>query len=180
MPPSLVINHDCIILDACCLINIHASGHMKEILECVPKSVAVAAYVKEREIKSFSLEPFLKQKLLRVVAPKSEQEYELLANFATQMDDGESVTGAIALSRNWAIGTDDRRAIEVIQNASLAMQIVSSLALLKNWTDERGESEMMIRNCLFKLKRDASYSPGEDHELYPWWKTHALKNVRSG
>lgn len=176
MPPSLAINHDCIILDACCLINIHASGHMKEILECVPKSVAVAAYVKEREIRRFTLEPFIKQKLLHIAAPKSEQEFELLANFATQMDDGESVTGAIALSRNWAIGTDDRLAIDVIRNASPTLQIVSSLALIKNWTDERGESEMMVRNCLVKLKRDASYTPKQDHELYQWWQDYSARH----
>jgi hypothetical protein len=149
---------------------------MQEILERVPNSVAVAAYVKEREIKRFSLEPFIKQKLLRVVAPKSEKEFELLANFAAQMEDGESVTGAIALSRNWAIGTDDRRAIEVIRIASPSQQIVSSLALMKNWLDVREESIMMIRNCLVKLKRDASYSPKQDHELYQWWAAYMIRS----
>lgn len=174
MPAPFVIRHDCIILDACCLINTHVSGHIQEILECVPKSVAVAAYVKEREIKRFSLDSLIKQKRIRVVNPTTEAEYELLTNFAAVMDDGEAVTGAIALSRNWAIATDDRRAIEVIRSKTGKLQIVSSLELIKNWMDQKRESPLMIQNVLIKLKRDANYSPKHDHELYTWWKTHVV------
>lgn len=172
MPSDLVIKHDCIILDACCLINLYSSGHMKEILECVPKTVAVASYVKDREIRRFSLKPFIEQGMLHVVAPNSEMEEELYVNFAAMLEDGESVTGAIAVSRNWAIGTDDRRAIDIFIRNARNCQIVSSLELIKNWSDETDQSAMMISNVFRKLKRDASYEPRRNHLLYAWWKEY--------
>ncbi len=46
---NLVFAHSCIILDASCTINLAASGQMYGILEAIPSSVAVAAYVRDQE-----------------------------------------------------------------------------------------------------------------------------------
>jgi hypothetical protein len=49
MNSSLEFLHNGIILDACCVINLYASGQIRSILTAIPKSVAVAAYVRKRE-----------------------------------------------------------------------------------------------------------------------------------
>ena len=45
----LHFNHDTLIIDASCLINLYASNQLASILRSIPKTVAVAAYVADRE-----------------------------------------------------------------------------------------------------------------------------------
>jgi len=72
-----------VILDACCIINLYASGHMQSILESIPKPVVISAYVHDmeahriytgpdedvmRETELINLQPFVDSKLLQVVS----------------------------------------------------------------------------------------------------------------
>lgn len=175
MASDLVFQHDCIILDACCIINLYCSGYMEEILESIPKAVAVATYVHDEEIKRFSLEPVIQRGLLRVVAPNSEEENELFVNLASQVEDGEAVTAAIAISRNWAIGTDDHRAVMVINKTAKHLQVISSLALIKHWADESQQPVVTIRGVLQNVKNHGRYEPHPNHALYHWWMQNELK-----
>ena len=109
----ITLRHTYVILDACCLITLHESGHMADILESIPSSVAVAAYVRDEEILRFDLQPFIDRGLIFIVDLESEDEENTAVDFAFMLrDNGEAFTGAIALHRNWAIGTDDRQARE--------------------------------------------------------------------
>ena len=127
---SVVFVHDCVILDACCVVNLYASRHFGHILETIPASVAVAAYVRNEEARKIyggpdehvmqreeqiDLQPFIDRGLLTLVSPESEAENVAYVNFAAALDDGEAITGAIAVHRHWAIGTDDRGASPFLQ-----------------------------------------------------------------
>jgi predicted nucleic acid-binding protein len=98
---------------------------MGNILKSIPKSVTVAAYVHAKEAmrihggpngditqkyERIDLQPFINSRLLTIVSPETEAENLTFVNFATALDDGEAITGAIALHRNWSIATDDRKA----------------------------------------------------------------------
>jgi hypothetical protein len=108
---KIVFSQDCIILDACCIINLYASGQMGDILKSISKSVVVAAYVRDEEAlrifcgqagngteeyERIDLQPFIDCGLLRVVTPETEAENITFVNFAATLDDGEAITGAIA------------------------------------------------------------------------------------
>ena len=127
-------SHDCIILDACCIINLYACRQMRAILETIPKNLSVAAYVKDQEVLNIysgpidnveasseliELQPFIDDNLLLLVDIETEDEANTYINFAERLDDGEAITGAIAVNRNWAIATDDLASVKLFQKTRL-------------------------------------------------------------
>src|SRR4051812_5551531 len=114
-----------IILDPCCVINLYASGYMRNILESIPKQVAIAAYVlyeesnriytgplddPTRETEVINLQPLVDDNLLRVVSLENEAEENRVVQFSSvrRVDTGEAITAAIAVHRQWSLATDDR------------------------------------------------------------------------
>ena len=111
---DLTFSHDCIILDACCVINLYASQQMEEILTVIPPAVCIAAYVKDKEIlktynrstgnaEDIDLQVLIERDILLPVDLDLETEAETHVTFAAVLDDGEAITGAIAFHRKWAI-----------------------------------------------------------------------------
>src|SRR5579872_2705988 len=103
-----MFSQDCLILDAYCIINLYASGVMDAILRSIATSIAVAAYVRDKEAltiacespgnmasqrETIDLQPLIAGGLLRVVSPETEEELSTLVNFAVHLDDGEAITG---------------------------------------------------------------------------------------
>ena len=183
MEAKIVFSQDCIILDACCIINLYASGQMGDILKSISKSVAVAAYVRDEEAlrifcgqagneteeyERIDLQPFIDRGLLRVVTPETEAENITFVNFAAALDDGEAITGAIALHRNWAIGTDDRKAISFFTQNMSHLQVISTLELIKYWVDIANPPLETICLALQKVRVRARYEPNLKHKLYLW------------
>jgi len=178
--------HDCIILDACCILNLYASGHMGDVLESIPKPLAVASYVLEEETlwiydrpdddvrqakKQVDLQPFIAGGLLRVVLLESEAEETTFIDFAAVLgDDGEAITGAIALHRNWAFGTHDRKARSFFSSRETPqLELVSTPELIKYWADTVNPSPELVRNALKSVRVRALYEPGPRHPLSAWW-----------
>lgn len=137
------IRHSHVVLDACCLINFSASGHLIEILQSIPARVVVTETVRKKELltlqnfkdeeNAIQFHQAIEQKILLVVDFESEAEEELFLNYAYEIgDDGESATGAIATYRNWAIATDDKKATSVFQREAPHLQIVSTLEIVKS------------------------------------------------
>ena len=187
---GFVFLHDCIILDACCVMNLYASRKMREILRTIPKSVAVAAYINDEEAlwvyggpddnvtqekERIDLQPLIESGLLAVVSPDSKIEQSTFVAFATILgDDGESVTGAIALHRNWAIATDDKKASRFFNHEAPQLQIISTLELLKHWADTMQPASEIVSATLRAIQQRANYKPSEKHPLYEWWKSNGL------
>ncbi len=180
-------SHDCIILDACCIINLFASQQMRAILETIPKNLSVAAYVKDHEVlniysgpidnvqetsQSIDLQPFIDNKLLLLVDIETEDEQNAYVNFAERLDDGEAVTGAIASSRNWAIATDDSASVKLFQSSIPHLALVSTLDLVKYWADTDKRNEELIRVTLLNIRVRGKYEPPRKHTLYKWWQKY--------
>ncbi|NOH01695.1 MAG: hypothetical protein HND47_06920 [Chloroflexi bacterium] len=185
MSINKAFSHDCIILDACCIINLFASQQMRAILETIPKSLSVAAYVKDYEVLSvysgpidniqeaseiIDLQPFVDQKLLLLVDIENEIEENTYISFAERLDDGEAITGAIAINRNWAIATDDLKSVKLFKSKAPHIALVSTLDLLKYWVDTQKPSEDIIRETLLNIRVRGKYEPHKDHPLIKWWQ----------
>jgi hypothetical protein len=181
---TLVFNHPCIILDASCIINLYASKCMENILRSIPRSVTIAAFVLDHEAlliyggpaedvrqekEKIDLQPLIEAGLLKIVTINSEAEAALHINFAAEIDDGESVTGAIAIHRNWAIGIDDRRARSLFSREVNQLQLIYTLELVKHWADTTEPPFEIISTALENIYKRAVYQPGQNHPLYPWW-----------
>jgi len=184
--PKLVFLQDCVILDACCIINLYASGRMGDILRSLASSAAVAAYVRDEEtIRIYSgsseqakkyeminLEPFIACNLLTIVSPESRAENNTFVRFAATLGNGEAVTGAIALHRNWSICSDDRKAVAFFARNTPHLQLISTLELVKHWVDTSDVSFAIVHEALHNMRIQARYAPIANHKLYGWWKRY--------
>lgn len=172
-------------MDACCVINLYASKQIEAILGTIPKSVCIAAYVKDEEIlrvydissdriEEVDLKPLIDKGLLVLVDLDLETEAETRVNLTTVLDDGEAVTGAIAFHRNWAIATDDNAAIKVFKRQISHLQIITTPELIKYWADKNNPPVETVNQCLQNVSVGARYHPSKKHRLYNWWRSYFL------
>jgi hypothetical protein len=185
MKNSGLSSHDCIMLDACCVLNLYASGYMDAILQALSTSVAVAAYIKEKEAlrilcepdgtsvrkyEQIDLQPFIDQGLLVIVSPDNEAEDTTYVNFAVDLDDGEAVTGAIAFHRHWSVASDDRKAIAFFGRNVPHVQIVTTPEILQFWVSTANPHPDIVSHALRNISIRARYEPDKGHTLYDWWQ----------
>ncbi len=159
---------------------------MGDILYSLTPSVAVAAYVRDKEIiriysgsskraekyELINLEPFIACNLLTIVLPETDAENAAFVSFAATLGGGEAVTGAIALHRNWSICSDDRKAIAFFVRNTPHLQLISTLELIKHWVDTSDVPFAIVHEVLYNMRIRARYAPIANHKLYAWWKRY--------
>jgi hypothetical protein len=180
----MYINHSHVVLDACCILNFCASGNFIAILKAIPAQIVVTEVVKSKELLTLQhleneknqgaieLETAIAQGLLLIVDFESEAEEETYVNYAFELgDDGESATCAIAFHRGWAIATDDRKAISFFQKEAPHLQILSTLEVLKYWSEKVNLNPTELRLALDNMRIKGRYIPQRNHPLLTWWQT---------
>lgn len=183
-------HQECLILDACCVINLYASGYMQPILEAFPKSVAVAAYVYQVETmrvysdsmacglmqyEAINLDVFINNNYLQVIHPTEHEEDIILRLSSAALESGEAMTAAIAVHRMWSLGTDDKAAIAYLKQKVPELQVISTLDIIKLWVDTADPPFTHVRGVLDNIQRRARYQPHRQHPLYAWWKQYQIK-----
>lgn len=187
MASHITTNHKCIILDACCIMNLYASGKMEEIISSIAETIAVAVYVMKvealsvyRESKKLSaddrevidLQPLIDKGLLFVADLESDEEMLAFIEFsAKRLDDGEAATMAIASNRNWAVATDDRSAQRIFHEEHDQIQLISTPELIKHWQDNVKPDQNALRYTILNIENRANYLVGRRHSLYQWWQS---------
>ncbi|MDB9313125.1 hypothetical protein PN462_08430 [Spirulina sp. CS-785/01] len=166
------INSSHLLLDACCTLNLCASGQFLAILQSLPVQVAIVQEV-EQELKRIeNIEQFeqaIEQSLLIIVNFESEAEAETFVNYAATLDDGEAATGAIAFHREWSMATDEKKAINFFAQETSKLQILSTLAIIKFWSESEQIESQVLRDILNAVRVKGSYVPHNQHSLKPWW-----------
>ncbi len=177
---------DSILLDASCLLNLYATGHLRDVTAALPYQVRVADYVVEREAlfvwrpgptegrevqEPVDLGSFLDEGLIQQVRLENQIEEATFVALAAELDDGEAVTGAIAFHRGCAVATDDRKARRVLRQLSPPVELFYTLELLKQWGEKNRVPLDVLRTALAEMKSSASYFPGARHRLYEWWRS---------
>lgn len=162
----IALPHGYIILDACCAITRYESGQMEAILRATGQHVTLASYVHEVEIR-----PIIDAGTIVVVSPRNEIEENTYVNFAVELDDGEAITGAIAVHRNWAIATDETKATAYFSRVAPQLQIASTPDLIKHWVENAKPSQQEVGEVLQRIEVGARYQPRQSHLLYEWWRS---------
>ncbi len=174
-----------LLLDACCLINLAATGRMEELLRSIPAPVWVADLVfgsealylqrgggdedtEERD--RIDLTSLRDAGLLHVVQPEADAEFATFITLAVDLDDGEAVTGALALHRGADVATDDRKAIRVLTATSRGLRIWRTSELLKGWADRLAVPQGELREVLLNVQERARFRPGRGDPLREWWE----------
>ncbi len=170
-----------ILLDACVVINLYATRRMEEMLRTTTSSTGVvdavfseAGHVRRGgdgddadELEEINLRPMVDSGLLIQVSPTA-AELDAYVEFTLQLDDGEAMTLAVALARGATVATDEKKAIRVAANR---LPLVSSLQLIKAWSDALGLDTATVGTVLRDLRQRGRYIPGNGHLLKGWWQS---------
>jgi len=178
MPPRPII------LDASCLLNLYASGRLRDIAQTSPQPFAVVDYVIQREAlyirrrspdhdqeerEPVNVEPLVAAGLIQVMNVTNESEATAFVDLASEMDDGEAITCALAMHRQCDVATDDRKAQRILSARAPQVLVISTLAIAKQWAELGGIVKAELGAVLRNIRFGANYYPGERDPLYEWW-----------
>ena len=173
-----------LILDASTLLNLYATGRLREVAGSGPYRFAVAEYVLNEEalfvweLGPEDVEPqrvpldlswLIEDGLLEVLRLDTSEEMATFVDFAISIDDGEAITAALALHRDCALATDDRKARRVIAERAPTVQLVSTLDLLSDWATVAQVPAAELRSTMEAMRSGASYVPGRGNPRFNWW-----------
>ena len=177
---------DSLLLDANCLLNLYATDRLREITVALSYQFWIADYVVEHEAfyiwrpsltenrdvqEPVDLTPLLEEDQIQLMSLESPEEEATYVNLAAYLDDGEAITGALALHRDCSIATDDRKARRILSKYAPSVGLVSTLELLKRWAEERQVPMDELGVAMAKMRSGASYVPGTRDPLCEWWRS---------
>jgi len=171
-----------VVLDACVLLNLIASGHpLGELGERNGLDFLVVAQA-EREVlwldsedpdrprEEVHLQQFLEiGHLTRLVL--HDGELDRFVQLAHVLDDGEAATLAVAELRGFVVATDDRKALRVLTTLEPPPRAIGTAAILRAWAADHNDAE--IRVCLNRIQSKASFLPPRSDPDRDWWQDHA-------
>ena len=187
MASSLSFRHDALILDADCVINLYASGRMREVLSSIPCLVATSSYVREVEARRIyagpdddvtqrdepiGLEPLIRGGILHIASLETDDEVASFVDYSVALGAGEATTGAIALHRAWAIATDDGKARRKFRRRAPQLQLISTPELVKHWVDTSEPERSVVSRALLSIQLRGGYQPYRAGTLSPWWRQY--------
>ncbi|MGH7140246.1 MAG: hypothetical protein ACREHD_31290 [Pirellulales bacterium] len=169
------------VIDACCLIDVLASGHAEGILRAsghvwhLPIAVeGEVQFIRRRDpddANGFLTAPadisgLISANALTLCQPDATSESDLFTRYASLFrSDGEAMCLALAETRGWQIATDDAKAIRLSRQAGL--MVVSSPQLLKTWADT--EDEKTVVAALKDIEFFARFRPNSSMLECQWW-----------
>ncbi len=169
------------IIDACCLINLYATGKEESIFQAcgafwIPAQVHSEA-LRIRRVdeddparlvsQDIDLGKAIASGYIQTCRLEGQGEVDAFVRFAMQLDDGEASCLAIAMSRGWTVATDDRKARRIASENGIAL--TSTPELIQRWVDVTSPSDTAVRDLLKKIERFARFRPRRVDPLYDWW-----------
>jgi len=166
--PKKDLDPGLLLLDACCLINLFATGRCEEILPVLPYRLATSGLVAATEILSVSaaLKSTEHLVLLDLV---SEEETAGFVRFAAELDDGEASICALAVSRKASVATDDRKTIRLLKREYPWISVVQTPELLYEWARLAKPAERVVREALQAVRARGRFYPRRDAPRFEWW-----------
>jgi hypothetical protein len=173
-------------LDACCLIDLFATGHIAAVLEVLPPRFATSELVADREVLAIDGAPAPEGSEERIrVSPRSletsgqlailplasEREQAEFVRFAGDLDDGEASVCALAVVHGGGVATDDRKALRILGQAELQDPVLQTPELLFDWAQRSRASEDEIREALTRVRDRARFYPRADAPCFGWWES---------
>lgn len=170
-----------LIIDACVLLNLIATDVIKEILTLITQNAIICVLVKNEslylrkeddinEFEPIDIDDLIDQGIIQLCDFKTTEEQEFFINLAANLDDGEAMSLAIALSRNWHLATDDKKARRLFkENNPKDDSLISTTDLIKTWAESENIDDDIIKSILIKVERKASFRPPKSDPNLQWW-----------
>lgn len=175
-----------IVLDACVVLNLFATGRVEDILGSLPSRFLVSRYARREALwylgpseqtmgagdrRDVDLEPLVASGLVQLADLTAEEE-NIFVELAQELGDGEAASGAIAVGRSAAVATDDAKARQLFARRVPVIPVVSTAALLRAWAARRGLDRAVIAATLAAIRLGARYYPRGDDDEAIWWQEH--------
>lgn len=174
MTRSFVFSQDGVILNACCLRNLGASGCMHAILDAFPSPVMVAHVVYKQEqplrirrevkgerglsMEQVELQPILDAGSLTIAFLTSDAEEEAMVTLASVFrDDGEATTAALARYRNWAVGVDGPGTTALLRQHLPDLPLLSTSLFFQQWIECSQPPSHIVRAALQNMYQGTGY-----------------------
>jgi hypothetical protein len=169
------------IIDACCLINLYASGKEGSIIQACGE-FWVSTQVQDEALRirrvdeddptrlvsqEIDLGDAITAGQIQKCQLEGQDELDAFVRFAMQLDDGEASCLAIAKSRGWTVATDDRKARRIASENGILL--VSTPELIQRWIDATSPDEATAGALLRRVERFAKYRPSRSDPLHGWW-----------
>lgn len=170
-------------LDACSLLNLIASRRFADIAQTISARFIAArdaageiGYVRrggtgaeadERE--PIDLQALVAAGYLTILDLRAPAELAAFVAFAVDIDDGEAATGALAVSRQATVVTDDRKARRVFSALNPPLTVRTTSELVKAWADHVEISAEDLSRVLRDIETRARFRPGPSDPLAGWW-----------
>ncbi|MCH8044504.1 MAG: hypothetical protein IID44_12365 [Planctomycetes bacterium] len=157
------------IVDACCLINVYASGRPLPILRSLGGDLFLSDVVRGEALsircrdvdnegedvgslvpEAIDLSAAFQAGLIQECQVEGESETESFVNFAMELDDGEAASLAIAKCRGWTVATDDRKAMRVAQ--SHGIPTLTTPEIIKIWAEDARAKDEDIAEVLRNIQ----------------------------
>ncbi len=173
-----------VLLDACCVINLFATGRIEEILRLLPYRFAVSQLVADEEVLSIrstadsaehpdrrpvnprELESSGCLEVMDLATPVEKTEF---ARFAVDLDDGEASICALAVVHGGAVATDDRKALRVLDRLALQVPALQTPELLHEWVRRSRALPQEVRRALLDIRDRARFYPRRAAPHFSWW-----------
>lgn len=175
---SIVFRSPILIADTSVLLNLMASGVFEDIIRTLPMNVCVASHVIRETIHirehdgsplPIPLEDWQAQGLITVVELENDSEEEFFVGFALELDDGEAATGAIAKSRGWSVGIEDKKGRLVLAREIVGCELYHTSQLLFYVADKLEWSQDKLRQILDSIRLGARFTvPRHDPNRVQW------------
>jgi len=171
-----------IVVDACILINLEATGQLDAIARILgldlivtePASAEVGSLRIEvdgvKQTVPIQLERHIRLGALTITALRPE-ELSTYVELALELGDGEASSIAVAANRRYAIATDDRKARRVSSERGLPEPIRTS-EIIRGYCEQVGCHSGMVNELLRAVQQRASFVPPRSDPNLDWWSTH--------
>jgi predicted nucleic acid-binding protein len=168
-----------LLLDACSLINLVASGlqlaHIATAIDrefivttiAAEESLYVAGRSNDDPAEPVSVEALAAPGQLTITSLTLAELASFVA-LAKSVDDGEASTLAVALERGIEFATDDRRAIRLA--GELGVTVVTTPQLMRSWAERSGVTAADIRVTLTSVERRGNFRPRRGDPEREWWE----------
>lgn len=172
-----------VFLDACCLINLLATGRIREILSLLPYRFAVSRYVAEREVLRVDTSEgdppevpnpaaLAHDGILEIFELQRERELAEMVRFATVLDDGEASICALATIHRGTVATDDRKALAVLGRWEPEVQTLETPSLLREWATLGDLPREEVISAIRSVRTRARFAPRRSSPDGLWWWDH--------
>lgn len=171
-----------VILDACVLINLLASGEFDGITDSANREFALCSKVREESmflrpddagtlvLEPIALDEHVDSGRLRILFIEGDEEETLYVNYAANLDDGEAMSMALAESRGFVLATDDRKARRLFADVlGASSHLLSTAELLRDWADTHSVPPERVKSALHRIMNRARYTPNQNDSNFLWW-----------